>query len=127
MSRPLSSAEKIRMVTMAEAGCGSGRIAVALGRHKSTIYYHMLELGFAKPKRVKPRPDYQRNGRPVYAWQRVEDEALEALSTAGLRLTAIVAELSRRFPSRPRKPHSVRARLTQLALMAESEEVSNGV
>ncbi|MCA0247652.1 MAG: helix-turn-helix domain-containing protein [Proteobacteria bacterium] len=113
--RTLADSDHERIHELAERGWKVGRIAQAIGKNHSTVYWFMLRNGLVeRPAGNRKDTPYRRAGRWVYPWNCDEDKLIESRRAQGGRLTDIAAEVAERF-GKPRTPHSVHVRLIMLA------------
>ena len=106
------------VIDLAVAGVRPTKIAERLRCSISSVYYYRLAEGLVTPMRPHA-DDYRRAGRVICRFTPAEDRALGLLSQRGLSYLQIARIMIRLFPDRPRKPHTVNARLHLLALRQE--------
>lgn len=113
----LTGEDHARIEALAERGWKSGRIAQAIGKKTSTVYWHMLRQGLVErtqPEKNRRTEPYKRGERWVYPYSREEDAFIEKLRADGASFTTIAQQVSERF-GKPRNHHSIFVRLTILA------------
>jgi hypothetical protein len=118
---PLTDDELEKIAALGERGLNAGQIAQRLGgRSAATVYWRLLNLGLAKPKRGGNRKPYLRNGVLVIPYSAEEDAFIEALRVQGFKSAKIAELCSKRYGHR-RTGHSIDVRLVMLAA-SETED-----
>ena len=117
----LASEEVEKIAALGERGLNAGQIAMRLGgRSASTVYWRLLRLGLACPKRRAARRSYLRNGVLVTPFSDEEDSFIRELRIAGVKTPKIAERCMKKFGHR-RTAHSIEVRLVMLANAEERE------
>ncbi len=115
----LSEQDRDRVHALADKGWGSSRIARAISKHPSTVYWFMCCDGLIAVRQVDLPKVYARGGRVVRRFGREEDAFIVALRLQGYSARAIAELASKRF-GYTRQPHSVTVRLVMLAALDDN-------
>lgn len=128
MNRKLTDAQVEAICAAREAGAKYADIAARYAVSAGAIRWRCLANGAELPTGPGQRPaggmTYQtRSGRTVNRFNADEDALIRALSLQNYRASEIALAMTKRWPDRPRRPHSIRCRLVTLA---HWEEVDAG-
>ena len=124
MAYKLTDQQVVEICVKREAGAKLGELAKAYGVTESAIYWRCLRNGAERPEgpsqRPKPRSTVRRNGHAVNMYTPEEDALILALTSQDYGPAAVARVLTKRWPDRPRKPHSIVGRLATLARWEEA-------
>lgn len=115
----LSEQDHDRIHALADKGWASTKIARAILKHPSTVYWYMCGSGLITVKQVAVPKVFARGDRVVRRFGRDEDAFIVALRLQDCSARAIADFASKRF-GYTRSPHSVACRLAMLAALEES-------
>lgn len=115
MKRPrLTQAQIDEICELAELGLRAPAIGKRIGRHASTVAWHLYRLGYRSAQQRDEPVVYRRGSVIVRQYSREEDELLLARRREGATLKAIAEELTEKYGHR-RSAHSVHVRLVALS------------
>lgn len=125
--RKLSDADIQRIVELREKGLSLGQIALKVGSHTETVYYHCLRLGAESPRnkgktwdKIKGPEVIVRGNHVVRRFTPQEDARLLRLERKGLNNADIARAIGR-------ANSSVRNRLSTLARHQARKEQAAGI
>lgn len=126
MNRKLTDHQVHAICVEREAGATLETIAKRYGVTASAIRWRCLANGAERPGlKTRPTPfgapSHVRGGIKVNIFTAEEDALIRALALQDYRPFQIAAVLTKRWPDRPRKPHTITARLATLARWEEVE------
>ena len=118
-----------RIAAMREAGRSVAAIARAIDRSEGSVSYWCLKLGIDPKASQRPSSDRReapilRGGRVLHRFTSEDDALLQALAMQGLTPSEIARAMTRRDPTRPRRPNTVIMRLMTLARWDERRDAA---
>lgn len=113
----LSKFDHEMIFSLAARGWKSGRIALSIEKHPSTVQWFMYRHGLKAPNYRDTKP-FLRNGRMVVPFTPDEDAFITALRVQGFGSRKIAELTTKRFGNQ-RSHHTVASRLVMLAARDE--------